>query len=103
KDMIPAFLKHPENWQRAYHCLKTDNNQEFHKRYVPQDGDIAAWSTKDTQHVAIVEATQDKTGNILYAGAREWDHPTGFAYTTMDWMSGSTNYGPPTYIFRRKN
>jgi hypothetical protein len=103
KDMIPAFLKYPESWQPAYHYSIGDTNQDFHKKYVPQDGDIAVWSTKDGQHVAIVEATQDKTGNILYAGAREWDHPTGFAHTTMDWMSGSTNYGPPTYVFRRKN
>jgi hypothetical protein len=99
--MIHAFLKHSESWQSAYH-FNGESNAQFHEKYIPHNGDVMVWNRNGVEHVAIVQCSYDKLGNLIYAGAREKFNPNGVAHVRMDWMTGSENYGPPSYVFRSK-
>jgi uncharacterized protein YijF (DUF1287 family) len=103
--MMNAMLKDKTHFDVAYK-FNGETNEEFHKKYVPQNGDVIAWYKNGVEHIGIVEETFDKRGNILTAGVREngkLGHSNGYARYSLDWYTGSGNYGPPSYVFRSKH
>ncbi|HEY9678568.1 MAG TPA: hypothetical protein V6C76_11195 [Drouetiella sp.] len=103
--MMNAMLKDKSNFDIAYK-FHGENNEQFHQKYVPQNGDIIVWYKGGVEHIGIVGRTDDGRGIILTAGVHEkgpTGHRNGYALYNLDFYTNSPNYGPPSYVFRSKH
>lgn len=91
--------RHPSTWSMEYVSSPGDTTATLQSQYIPRNGDIAVWNNQNTIHIAVVQATADGVGNLIYAGSGA---PSGAAITPMNIFSDAPNYGPPTVIYRHK-